>query len=323
MLDDSRPDAHADSHVSPAEQQEYVAWVSAEVNRYDRYKERSEPLWHYTTGQGAIDIIGSGTLWATQVGCLNDTTELTHAPTVLRRMVDTLTRDANTDTERAFFTKWLLVFEQPVGVAASSPFFVACFSEDGDDLSQWRAYGGGEGGIALGFRPQGLVAMQAEPRILLPVQYDEQEQLEAARRVCEATFDFYSRHGSRRDETVCATWETEFRAAWDIQLSFLSPVFKNPAFKAEREWRIIKQVFPFEFSHLKFKQRQSMISRHIPLCFGARSLQPPRLPLAAVRIGPSKHKAETEQSVRLMLMANGYDTSQIEVSSSPIPFQAH
>jgi hypothetical protein len=117
---------------------------------------------------------------------------------------------------------------------------------------------------------------------------------EVARRVCEATFDFYSRHGGRRDEAVHAAWENEFRVAWDIQLSYLSPVFKNPAFAGERERRIIKQVLPFEFSQLKFKQRQSMVSRHMPLCFGARSLQPPRLPLAAVRIGPSKHKAVTE-----------------------------
>src|SRR5215469_4117451 len=29
--------------------------------------------------------------------------------------------------------------------------FLTCFSEDGDDLSQWRAYGGGEGGYALQF----------------------------------------------------------------------------------------------------------------------------------------------------------------------------
>jgi hypothetical protein len=323
VVDGAVSDTHLDSHVSAAEQQEYYEWVMAEIAKYDRVKERTEPLWHYTSGQGAIDIIGSGTIWATQVGCLNDTTELIHAPTVLRRMVETLTREASTEVERAFFTKWLLIMHQPLALATSSPFFVACFSEHGDDLSQWRAYGGGEGGIALGFHPQGLFAMEPENRILLPVQYDETQQLQAARRVCEATFEFHSRHGNRRDESVRGAWEREFSTAWDVQLSYLSPVFKNAAFAAEREWRIIKQVSVSDFSQLKFKQRQSMISRHIPVCFGARTLQPPRLPLIGVRVGPSKHKAETEESARLMLMANSYDINQVEVSSSPIPFQAH
>ena len=30
-------------------------------------------------------------------------------------------------------------------------WFVACFTEDGDDLSQWRGYGGGEGGYLIEF----------------------------------------------------------------------------------------------------------------------------------------------------------------------------
>jgi hypothetical protein len=32
-----------------------------------------------------------------------------------------------------------------------SPVFVTCFSERGDDLSQWRAYSGSEGGYAIQF----------------------------------------------------------------------------------------------------------------------------------------------------------------------------
>ena len=31
--------------------------------------------------------------------------------------------------------------------------FVASLSEEDDDLGQWRAYGSGEGGFALGFKP--------------------------------------------------------------------------------------------------------------------------------------------------------------------------
>lgn len=39
---------------------------------------------------------------------------------------------------------------------APSMYFVTCFSEEEDDLSQWRAYCGGENGYAIGFRAAGL-----------------------------------------------------------------------------------------------------------------------------------------------------------------------
>ena len=53
--------------------------------------------------------------------------------------------------------------------------FVTCFSEVEDDLGQWRGYGGGECGYAIGFSSSGLVeALKARPStMLLPMCYDE------------------------------------------------------------------------------------------------------------------------------------------------------
>jgi hypothetical protein len=46
--------------------------------------------------------------------------------------------------------------------------YVLCFSEQGDDLSQWRAYSGGEGGYAIRFFPTMLPVMGH----LIRVEYD-------------------------------------------------------------------------------------------------------------------------------------------------------
>ena len=43
MVDGAVSDTHLDSHVSAAEQQEYYEWVMAEIAKYDRAKERTEP----------------------------------------------------------------------------------------------------------------------------------------------------------------------------------------------------------------------------------------------------------------------------------------
>ena len=51
-------------------------------------------------------------------------------------------------------------------------WFVACFSEDNDDLSQWRAYGGGEGGYAIGFNSLHLRKLGNQFMLLGKVEYD-------------------------------------------------------------------------------------------------------------------------------------------------------
>jgi hypothetical protein len=54
----------------------------------------------------------------------------------------------------------------------------ACFSEIEDDLGQWRGYGDGECGYAVGFRSDGIMeATKARPNtLLLPMSYDENAQ---------------------------------------------------------------------------------------------------------------------------------------------------
>lgn len=56
-------------------------------------------------------------------------------------------------------------------------WFVACFTEYGDDLSQWRAYGGGEGGYSIEFDSAILRTMsQQQVAMLGQVEYDEAKQ---------------------------------------------------------------------------------------------------------------------------------------------------
>lgn len=116
------------------------------------------PLYHYTTGENFIKIIQSGELWATQAACLNDTTELTYATEqILQRVKGKLSTPHNRDIDPAL--TWI---SNVLGAPGSeiSPMFVACFSEQRDHLSQWRAYSGGEGGYAIQFNSTKLSKAQ-------------------------------------------------------------------------------------------------------------------------------------------------------------------
>jgi hypothetical protein len=128
------------------------------------------PLYHYTAGSGLIEIIKSGELWSTRAACLNDSSEMLYPIELLRRKVRERLESSVT-REIGFLLKELdaRLIEPTMGTRGP---FVACFSEDGDDLSQWRAYGGGEGGYAIQFDFQHLRNLCGVAMSLGKVEYD-------------------------------------------------------------------------------------------------------------------------------------------------------
>jgi|SRR5271165_4987554 len=63
----------------------YEHWCAPHVAAFNPIP--SGPLYHYTTGNSLIEIIKSGELWATQVACLNDSSELLYPIGLLRAKV--------------------------------------------------------------------------------------------------------------------------------------------------------------------------------------------------------------------------------------------
>jgi hypothetical protein len=67
-----KPEEEAKSRV-------FFDQVIADLNCVIPEAHYDEIVWHYTTGESLIEIIRTGSLFATQVACLNDTTELRYA----------------------------------------------------------------------------------------------------------------------------------------------------------------------------------------------------------------------------------------------------
>jgi hypothetical protein len=147
----------------------YALWCAPHVAAFNPTP--SGPLYHYTTGNGLIEIIKSGELWATQVACLNDSSELLYPIELLRAKVCKASKSP-ISLEVGFLLKQI-----EEGLSAQTidteGRFLSCFSEDGDDLSQWRAYGGGEGGYAIEFDSLHLRQNQPPTTILGKVEYRE------------------------------------------------------------------------------------------------------------------------------------------------------
>jgi hypothetical protein len=223
-------------------------------------------LWHYTTGHGLKGIIESGTIYSTQVSCLSDSSEIRYAASFFKSALNSLlTKSAGDPIVESLLKKYLtLLEEQPDRPNhAPSPFFVSCFSAQEDDLSQWRSYGGGENGYAIGFRGPGLLGVPNS--LLVRVSYDKAAHEKIASEVAEATVRFFRDGLEQKRSESAEIWEGEFLEKWDTLITYLAPLVKDPGFSSENEFRIVHELQVTELKDMKFIQKDTMMSRHLPL----------------------------------------------------------
>jgi hypothetical protein len=290
----------------------YFPFVNSLIERLDWNPAPDKVVWHYTNGDGLIGIIESGSIFATQISCLNDSTEIRYSAMRLREALLALIVTMDNDLPETKFAKHFAELLQDDDAAPNSaglPYFVSCFSSLEDDLSQWKSYGRGENGYAIGVLTKDLFGT-----IVGQVNYDPEIHKALAKETAEATIRFY-KEGL---EAGIGDWENVFLPAWDSALTQLAPLAKDPGFSAEKEVRVIHQLQDFEIAQLKVRQRKTMMSRHLPMRFPSVG-QSPRFPISKVIVGPCRHREVTRISVDTLLRTHGYPSGL--VMSSVRPYQ--
>jgi hypothetical protein len=299
-----------DAYISDADKEEYRKFVTHHLPSFARTS--SGEVWHYTSGQALVPILTSGKLYATQVSCLNDTLEqryfgdLVHAEVKQAALTNNDTRLTPlfrvveaTLSDRDFSATW---------------HFVTCFSEVEDDLGQWRGYGGGQCGYAIGFNLEAI--MQALPvrrlgAILLPMNYDIARQQVLVKDVIENAKRFFLDGLNRYPNAE--KWAAEFVAAFAWELDIFACLFKHPKFAGEHERRIVTALADTDLPSLTFIQKNTLLARHLPLDL---RMTNGKLPITRVVIGPGPAQRVTQVSVGTLLKQQGYDVP-IEMSSVP------
>lgn len=105
-------------------------------------------LWHYTSTEGFVGIIKNQSIWASDIRYMNDPTEVRHTFNSLYNFLrGKALSGVQSRTMNVFGNILDNISYIPVGMN-----FLACFSTDGNRLSQWRAYGGSKG-YSVGFDP--------------------------------------------------------------------------------------------------------------------------------------------------------------------------
>lgn len=188
-------------------------------------------LYHYTSAGSLIQILQSRVLWASSIHCMNDSSEYAYA----FRLTRELCADRNVISPN-FADAILASLDGDYRDVELGSKFIACFSEKGDLLSQWRAYGGSGPGFSIGFEAESLLRIaERNGCLLLRCIYNREEQSSAVLGLLRRMKETYR---IRSDSHVSIRFGNSFvRALKDLAASF-----KHPSFEEEREWRIVFAV---------------------------------------------------------------------------------
>jgi hypothetical protein len=197
-------------------------------------------VYHYTTAEGFKSIIESQELWATSIYHLTDWTEFDHG------------RDAFIESAKA-----LLKSEEVADAAtqmlsylhdAHPPLFVCSFStgQDGDDLTQWRAYAP-KGGYAIGFPIADLHTYAGILRFdLLQCEYGTAGTQVAAEGIVKIIGEILKMAGGIKGFRSQFPFKDPSKDGLLALLLNFIVRYKHNAFSAENEWRLVHRLEPGE-----------------------------------------------------------------------------
>jgi hypothetical protein len=151
--------------------------------------------------------------------------------------------------------------------------------------------------------------------LLLKVEYEPENQANLLDDIVNQAEQHYINCESRQRAAKLDEWTQEFVHFYLSRIEIFLACLKHPAFRAEKEWRLVCPLSPDNPAPMRFLQRQSMMSRHLPLALNG------QLPITGVLVGPCRYPMLSRIAVNDLLQANGYDAAIARVDVTEIPYR--
>jgi hypothetical protein len=276
------------------------------IRASSRMVESPDLLFHYTSAESLLGIVETGSLWASQIRYLNDAAELLYSVRLAADVLDVAIPRRPEPLRSALAA----ARESLIHAEAERFFYIGAFSEDGDLLSQWRAYGDAGGGYAVGIRMAEVRRLSAFPMVR-KVDYEEERQ----RRLIEAmvTTAIEAVGDPAAEESVYSALR-----ALAADLAVAGAFFKHWSFKEEREWRALR-IAAEQDEAIEFRAAAGIIVPFVPIPLheeesGGRS----HTPIGQVVCGPTLQPTLSRRAVDLLLRGRGYKGYQVRSSRVPL-----
>jgi len=280
-------------------------------------------LFHYTTQRGLLGILREQEIWMTHTQYLNDVTEFRHA-------IDLVINEIKRRLTTAQQTERVVLEEMQANVspqAAGVNVCVACFSEDGDSLSQWRAYGETASGYAIGFCGAFLSRLANVSGFgLVKCVYEEEEKLAFVRNfVSNNVNEILEKRVDDPSHDEYHFWRTggNLRAC----LNRVAPIFKDRAFRDEREWRLISKPLMCSAGGFDYRSGKSMVVPFFRLSITNQPDDIDRKRFRSVVVGPTPNTEQAEVAVGSVLASRRLASDltpggSVQVVRSTVPYRS-
>jgi hypothetical protein len=243
-------------------------------------------------------IITSKCFWASDLLYMNDYKEGAWFAGVFAGCIDRCDRLSKDERENLLgYTKML-----------PRLYALSC-SENGDCLSQWRAYAVDGAGFAIGITPRTFLREYENMRVsVCRVVYEEEEQDQRASEILQ-------RYLAARDGL--GELPVSHKEAWLLsefmRLAFIS---KNPAFHEEQEWRLICEGhIPLEQIATDVRVSGNNLVPYVELTFPT-GVAGHRLGIVEIVFGPKNDMSRNLEPLWRLLKLNGFDPAGIQYLQS-------
>jgi hypothetical protein len=278
-----------------------------------RQQEIPDVVYHYTTPIGLLGLTCSKSVWATDVRYLNDSGEYLYTRGLCYPALDSRRQELDQGSgERSLFDEIGHVLQRADNVR----LYAASFSENGNLLSQWRAYCPPTGGYSVG-----LAKVMLETTLgykVIPCTYEPTLQRHLFAALMDHALAAY-RNGWSADEQ-----EPEHRIritglAIEFLQAFLvlAASFKSKAFQEEAEWRLIARPGLAPSSAPRYRVGRGGIVPYIDVALATNNTP---LRLDHIIVGPNPHEEIARNAVISMLDEYGVQHNGVELAG--IPYRA-
>lgn len=260
----------------------------------DRHLKVLMKLYHYCSNAAFLSIVQRKQIWLSELALSNDPME--------GRWLREVFQECCTARELPRSQQDLLLDELDSVIEFTSAAGF-CMSEEGDLLSQWRAYADNGGGVSIGFNDAYLDAIseceQAKDGpstlVLSRVEYDEDRHRAAINPNLGAILNLVEQGALGDPSLMIGISQTERERRDNLRdelstqfLMYLLDLFtiKNPAFREELEWRLIlcwfKSIRSAKLPELNFSAKDDRVIPYF--CIDIAALEIPAI--VEVVIGP-------------------------------------
>lgn len=276
-----------------------------------------ELIHHYTTAQGLLGIVNEEKMWFTDILYLNDASEVSYGLEVCRDAAVAILTELGAN-------QWQI--QAIVGNMNSEPpehglnTYVACFCGKHDLLSQWRGYGAsGVGGYCLSFDKSAIEEIGTHPdRRRESQSFTQKTIIYSPVRQGATARNNTAFQGFLRNTLNAPTGEVDphWQETTNHLALELSGFFKSPGFAEEDETRLVIGGNEARVNASTIQFRCSANGLVLPYLSAYLAHEGKKMPLVAVKVGPSANPELAVQSVHRMLALRGYD--EVEVTKSNV-----